>query len=203
MNETPSIEPAARALELIERLGRVAAAESWGAGLMNPTQRAALSYLARANRFSRRPSAVADYLAATKGTVSQTLLALERKGLTTRIASETDGRSARYDLTPAGRAALDGRAEMVEALISLGAAEGRRLVDLLERALLAALAARGDRAFGVCRTCRHFLNEAGGGPRCGLLEVALAAGEPDKICFEHAPPPAAMRERGADQEDVG
>jgi DNA-binding MarR family transcriptional regulator len=38
------------------------------------------SDISRANRFSRTPAAVADYLASTRGTVSRTLASLESKG---------------------------------------------------------------------------------------------------------------------------
>jgi len=76
------MEPASRhhIRELIERLARVSAADEWADDL-NPTQKAALAYLARANQYSRSPSQVAEFLAATRGTVSQTLKALARKGL--------------------------------------------------------------------------------------------------------------------------
>lgn len=176
---------AARALELVERLGRLAAGESWGEGL-NPTQMAALSFLARANQFSRRPGAVAAYLAATKGTVSQTLQALERKGLATRVASQTDGRSARYDATPDGLEALSRSEAALAAFKSLGEQDAAQLVRLLESVLREALEARGGRAFGVCRTCRHF-QRTGQQARCGLLQVDLAPEETLKICIEHQP----------------
>jgi DNA-binding MarR family transcriptional regulator len=84
--------------DLIDRLGRLNAAEEWN-GPLNPSQFAALSYLARANRFSRAPSHVADYLATTRGTASQTLKALARKELIAESRLEEDKRSIRYDVT--------------------------------------------------------------------------------------------------------
>ena len=177
---------AARALELMERLGRIVAGDNWAEGL-NPTQRAALSYLARANRFSRRPSAVAEYLAATKGTVSQTLQALERKGFAERKASETDGRAARYDPTPSGLRALKGRRASLAALEAMDRRQIDHLTSSLEAAIGGLLAARGGRAFGVCRSCRHFQRAAPDGDphRCGLLHVPMTAGDAEKICVEH------------------
>ncbi|MFC6657468.1 MarR family transcriptional regulator [Roseibium salinum] len=87
--------------DLIDRLSRLIAAEEWN-GPLNPSQFAALSYLARANRFSRAPSHVADYLATTRGTASQTLKALARKGLIAETRSQEDKRSIRYDVTDHG-----------------------------------------------------------------------------------------------------
>ena len=57
---------------LIERLAKITTAVDWQDGL-NPAQYNALSYLALANRYSRSPSHVADYLCTTRGTASQTL----------------------------------------------------------------------------------------------------------------------------------
>ena len=66
---------------LMDRLSRAMQRAQYAGGL-NPAQWEALRYIARANRYSRSPSAVAEYLGATKGTVSQTLKALEHKGCT-------------------------------------------------------------------------------------------------------------------------
>jgi len=60
--------------DLVERLARISAADNWAEAL-NPPQRAALSYLSRANRVLRCPS----HMAVTRGTASQTLKSLERK----------------------------------------------------------------------------------------------------------------------------
>ena len=47
----------------------------------------------RANRFSPTPAALADYLASTRGTISQTLIALESKGHVTCEVGQRDRRS--------------------------------------------------------------------------------------------------------------
>ncbi len=76
---------AIEAAQLIERLDRLVRSGESGHGL-NPAQWEALRYLARANRFSRNPAALADYLGSTRGTVSQTLIALEQKGHVARTS---------------------------------------------------------------------------------------------------------------------
>lgn len=93
-----------RVADLIERPGRLADTLQRSGGLV-PAQWEALRYLSRANRYSRHPGALAAFLGATKGTVSQTVIALERKGLVVRSDDPRDRRSVQIDLTEAGRAA--------------------------------------------------------------------------------------------------
>jgi DNA-binding MarR family transcriptional regulator len=169
---------------LIERLARLAMAEDWS-GDINPTQMAALRYLARANQYSRAPSHVAEYLGSTRGTVSQTLLALERKGLITEIRSQTDRRRTSYDLTPTGRAITD-RPDPIDSLLAdLPYPQISMLIDGLTDVLSATLRHRKGRPFGLCRTCRHHevRGEAG---YCHLLKTLLAPLETEQICVEQA-----------------
>lgn len=168
---------------LIDRISRLNAAEDWGGGL-NPTQRAAIAYLARANRFSRMPSQVADYLSATRGTVSQTLKALARKGLVAETRSTSDRRSVSYAVTAEGLQALETTTAMDAAIAGLKAKEAAQLNAALKDLLTAALAQREGRSFGICRTCRHH-RKGPEGAHCALLEVALQPEETEQICHEH------------------
>lgn len=172
-----------RILDLVERIARLNAADEWAEGL-NPTQWAALSYLARANRFSRSPSQVTEFMAATRGTVSQTLKALARKGLIEEVRSETDRRWISYVVTAAGETALDRETLAEEALGALDPALIGPMTDGLEALLSGALKARGRRPFGLCKTCRHHRKKRSGG-YCALLGEDLARDEASQICFEH------------------
>lgn len=179
---------ALRAAHLVERLGRVLRAGDHATGL-NPAQCEALRFLARANRFSRTPAALADYLGSTRGTVSQTLLALEAKGLIEKQASARDGRSVTLSLTKSARATLarDPALDLARAIDRTGAASG--LAETLDAGLRASLAQRGGRAFGACKTCRHFRKDirAGTNPHhCGLLDEPLSEADSALICVEHA-----------------
>ena len=168
--------------DLLERLSRLHLAERRTDDL-NPAQIAALDYLGRANRFSRMPSAVADYLAATRGTVSQTLKALARKGLVDETRSDTDRRARRYDLTEAGRAAL---ARLPQPATPDLPDDGiARAETALRHLLEAMLQARGGRSFGLCRTCTHH-RRRDGGAHCALLDLPLRPEEADQICQDHA-----------------
>lgn len=100
-NQPTSIQAA----HLIDRLMRLSRNGVALEGL-NPAQWEALRYIERANRFSRTPAALSDYLGSTRGTVSQTLIALEQKGLLSRQPSARDKRSIQLELTDAGAGAL-------------------------------------------------------------------------------------------------
>lgn len=167
---------------VIKRLARLDAAEVWETDL-NPAQIAALDYLARANRFSRAPSHVADYLGATRGTTSQTLKALMRKGYVAEHRSKTDKRSISYTVTDLGRAQIAGQGRLMEALEALPERQRRELSQVLSSVLKRQLTATGGRLFGVCKTCRYHRSE-GDRAYCALLSLPLLAEEADQICHE-------------------
>lgn len=169
--------------DLIDRLGRLNAAEEWN-GPLNPSQYAALSYLRRANRFSRAPSHVADYLATTRGTASQTLKALARKALISEVRSTEDKRSIRYDVTEAGHQLLCAQSGMTKAIENLPVDKTEALSDGLTALVLEVLDQRGGKSFGICGTCNHHRKIPGGG-HCQLLKVSLKPFEVRQICHEH------------------
>ncbi|MBN8607181.1 MAG: MarR family transcriptional regulator [Caulobacterales bacterium] len=180
---------ALRAAFLLERLARLVRAGDHAGGLA-PAQWEALRYLARANRFSRTPAALADYLGATRGTVSQTLIALVGKGLVRKSESSRDRRSVELTLTSSGVALLEHEAlkDLARDIDASGEADG--LARGLESALHQALVRGGGRAFGVCRTCRHFRPggrgaKAGKPHHCTLLDEPLADADANLVCFEH------------------
>ena len=138
----------------------------------------ALHFLATANRYSDTLSAIVEFLGATKGTVSQTVTALERKGLVVREPDPADRRVQHCKLTAAGRAVVR---ESLPAPVLRGL---NTSPDALEALLTALIRARGGRAFGVCRTCAHFRAQ---GPRCGLVNEPLTTEDAEKVCREHEP----------------
>lgn len=166
----------------IGRLARLDAAETWADDL-NPAQIAALDYLSRANRFSRAPSHVAAYLGTTRGTMSQTLKSLERKGYLRDRRSETDRRSITCELTEAGIAIAARKGALPDAIETLPASQRDSLRDGLEAVLSARLVANGGRSFGVCRTCAHHSQDAEGA-YCALLSLRLEPHEAEQICHE-------------------
>jgi len=173
-----------RIKELTDRLGRISSADEWGDAL-NPTQWTALQYLARANRFSRAPSQVADFMTATRGTISQTLKALARKGLVTESRSDHDKRSISYSVTSQGEALLSKTGSIDDAISLLNDGDASSLRIGLEALVRHALKKRGLRAFGICETCIHHRKKAKGG-FCELLGEPLSAAETKQICHEQS-----------------
>lgn len=172
---------------LLERFARILQNDAHHEGL-RPTQWEALRYLARANRFSRSPGAVTTYLGMTKGTVSQTLGALENKGLIQKKSETADRRAVRLELTRLGLRMLeqDPLFEMERALEEFGRSDRAALAALLESVLVGMLEQRGGRSFGACKTCRHFCKNAkGGDPHfCNLLKLPLTKADSKQICVE-------------------
>lgn len=173
----------------LERLARVLRAREHEDGL-NPAQREALRYLARANRFSNTAQALTRYLGATKGTISQTLMALERKGLIAKAAR--DARVVRLTLTEKGREALlhDPWTELAAGAEELGGKTRRRMQRGLEELLAQQLKRAGLASYGVCASCRYFREKGRDGDvrgphLCMLFEEALSAEDAGRICMEH------------------
>lgn len=181
--------PAVEAAHLIDRLDRLARSGE-AAGELNPAQWEALRFVARANRFSRTPAALAEYMGSTRGTVSQTLIALEHKGHITREPSQRDGRSVVLGLTHAGEEALksDPLLALAADLAKLDPDKLDTVVRSLRDALHAMIARNSGRAFGACYTCRHFcrgVRAAKGTPHhCALLDEPLSEADSRAICVE-------------------
>ena len=173
---------------MLERLGRVLQNEAHTCGL-KPTQWDALRYLLRANQFSRNPTTLTSYLGMTKGTVSQTLNALERKGFITKETDLHDRRTVSLELSATGRAVLekDPMNTLVQSIEGLAEPERRTLLDNLNDILLSLLQKRGGRPFGICNACRFFQPHASDGKphRCALLSVVLSEEECKQICAEY------------------
>ena len=173
---------------LLERLSRLIQNEAHANGL-KPVQWEILRFLRLANRFSRTPSAVTAYLNLTKGTVSQSLNALETKQLVTKEPVAGDRRRLSLALTAAGREMLAGDPmdALDTAVRNVEAARGEDMSGGLRAVLSDLLRRRGGRAFGVCRTCRHYRPEPGAASqaRCALLNEALTPADSEAICVEH------------------
>lgn len=83
------------ALNFLERLGHLYRSHlrefAYSEGL-NLSQVESLIYLARCNRYSNTPLALAEYFGLTKGTVSQTVISLEKKKLLDKMIDQSDRR---------------------------------------------------------------------------------------------------------------
>jgi DNA-binding MarR family transcriptional regulator len=186
-------KPPAGLAASLKHLARISEPESGGAGL-TANQWTALRYFAQANRFSRTVSAFAAYNATTRGTASQTVKALETRGLLARTRRPEDGRSHRIDLTDAGRAKLaeDPAQHLVGALAALPLGLRRSLDRALDRLIAWVARARRETAFGTCRGCANLqegcaFTAQAGVYRCRLIQARLEAGELDRLCAVYTP----------------
>ena len=182
-------------VNLIERLGRLTRGAQHAEGL-KPAQWEALRFLSRANRASRNPGALADFLASTRGTVSQTLITLEKKGLIVRSINPGDGRGKNLELTDNGHAAVarDPLA-IIEAAVAKATnlnanAEDRSLAGGLESVLNEVVSQNGAPSFGECDGCVHFqvngaIDDDLGPHRCLLLGTSISETEQSQICRTH------------------
>jgi len=188
--------------ELVLHLGRIASAESLVEGL-TPVQWAGLRYFARANRFSRTPSAFAAFHGTTRGTASQTIKNLEAQGYLARMRSETDRRSVHLVLTEKARAILEN--DLYETLVcavdTLPLGARGQFASALQRVLGQVALERGLPTFGNCASCTHLEDDdcsrkAREPFACGFSGEPLRLEELDGICinFVQGKPPT---ERGA------
>lgn len=166
---------------------------------LQPVQLEALHYLARCNRYSNTPLAVAEYLGSTKGTVSQTLKVLESRGLVDKVSDAKDRRLVHLTPTLKARELL-ARAMpapiLRQAAADLAGPEIGALVAGLRRLLRGIQIAHGQRSFAACASCRYNVRTAEG-IHCGLTGEPLTEPDLGLICREHAYPPAPPASRSS------
>ena len=188
--------------ELVLQLGRMASAEALAEGL-TPVQWAGLRYFARANRFSRTPSAFAAFHGTTRGTASQTIKTLEAQGYLSRMRSEIDRRSVHLVLTKKARAIFENDLfeTLVRAVDTLPLGVRGQFANALQRVLGHVALERGLPTFGSCASCTHLEGDDCSRERlqsyaCGFSSEPLLLEELDGICinFVQGKP---LPERGA------
>jgi len=144
--------------ELLLQLGKGMLAERDGDSLTS-SQWVALRFFSRANAFSRTLSELATYQATTRGTASQTIKLLERRGYIKRVRSPYDGRSWILTVTDAGQRRMthDPLTSMFNEIDGLDVQKQEVLRDIL-RQLVSRLDRRSHRtAVGSCRDCVFLL----------------------------------------------
>lgn len=178
--------------DLIERLGHLHRSYlrefAYSVGL-NLRQIESLIYLAKCNRYSDTPLALAEYLGLTKGTVSQTVIALEKKKLLKKRDDKSDGRVQHLQLTSSAHKLV--RDGVRSSHINHSLKSFPHIAEPLKQNLLELLTAiqrtHNSRTFSVCCTCCHFRrNGLEQSHQCGLTGEPLHEHESLKICREHS-----------------
>ena len=182
--------------ELLLLVGRLVQADGYD-GELSPAQWMALRFFARANSFSRTPSAFAEFQATTRGTASQAIKALEAGGYLVRRRSQADGRSVTLRLTDKGHevVARDPFEVLVRAVDSLNAQEQIAMRDALHHVLTTIAASGAHRHFGVCQDCAYLGGEmyrdstsaSGSALECLLFGVPIEPEDAGLLCVHFQP----------------
>jgi DNA-binding MarR family transcriptional regulator len=155
---------------------------------LTPVHWEVLRYLRVANRYSNTPGAVTDYLGATKGTMSQTLALLEKKGLITKSGRDDDKRSVSLHLTEQAIAVLkdDQRLLSADVVTDLKPKAQRRFAQALEALVRTEALRLSASSFGVCATCIYFREAVrDASARCMKFEADISGDEAQMICADH------------------
>ena len=177
-------------LKLIERISTLLRAEQrkkYSVLGLQPVHVQTLDYLASCNRFSDTPAALTDYLGLTKGTVSQTLQVLVRKGLIEKKQDDIDKRIVHLNVLPAGLELLQSITPF-DVFIKAEEAIANKQFDSISAALYEALVAlqsvNSSSSFGQCKNCITF-SEENDHYFCLLMQQPLDQADIEKICREY------------------
>lgn len=182
------------AADLIVHLARIARAteETDEGGARSLVQRlssaqwAALRYMARANPFSRTPSAFARYHGTTRGTASQTIKSLVSAGLLVSARDARDRRSVRFALTDKGEALLadDGACALAQAVAELPHARRDMLITTMRQLAADIAAQHGAPCFGCCQDCRHLRDGEACAGYCAQVGAPLNLNDMHLLCAD-------------------
>jgi len=180
--------------ELLLLMGRLVQAECYH-GELSPAQWMALRFFARANQFSRNPSAFAEFQATTRGTASQVIKVLEAGGYLVRRRSEADGRSVALRLTDKGKEAIarDPFEALVRAVDSLDPEEQTAMHRALRRVLTTVAASGEHRRFGVCQDCEYLERATRLALECLLFGVPIEPEDAGLLCVHFSAKERAPR----------
>lgn len=155
---------------------------------LQPVHLQVLDYLSRCNRYSDTPAALTNYLGMTRGTVSQTVLLLVKKGYVKKTADKADRRVVHLSLLPEGETILKQARpsdlfKRASLIFKENAFVNHEIIFI--EALTSLQKANRSQSFGLCRTCQHFTRLATGF-HCGLTQESLSYSDSEKICQEHS-----------------
>jgi MarR family transcriptional repressor of emrRAB len=176
--------------KLIERIGTIIRAEErkkYAALGLQPIHIQVLDYLSACNSYSNTAVGVTEYFGLTKGTVSQTLQVLERKGYVEKQVDEEDARVTHLTLSKNGELLLekanndDVFEQAQQAVLSK---EYETLDDALRMTLFTLQQGCEAKSFGSCNSCANF-NIEDNHYICTETRLPVSQIETHKICREH------------------
>nr|WP_074117996.1 MarR family transcriptional regulator [Bradyrhizobium sp. AS23.2] len=147
----------------------------------------ALRFLARANRFSRTPSALAIFLGTTRSGTSEIAAQLRKKGLVIPEPSAEDRRSITLCVTSQGKKLLD--RDPINALRDRIAAltidDRSQLRHSLRRVLVQSDVAQREHNTDICSGCIFLIEDGAGSEhqfKCRRFRKAIASKETALLC---------------------
>lgn len=157
---------------------------------LQPVHFQVMNYLSRCNKYSDTPAATAKFLGMTRGTVSQTIIILEKKGYLQKVQDQKDKRVVHLSLLPEGLEILEEAkpTQLFDKALSLLEQESSSLSgnEIFSRALTALQKANNSNTFGMCKSCKNFSTK-NGEFFCLLTQEFLSTEDGEKICQEHTP----------------
>lgn len=196
--ETMSESLPRRLRDGLERLATVLKADQWSAASaagLNPTQSLVLSYLAGRGANGMRVKEVAAHLGVTQPTATDSVNALERKGLVRKGADVEDARAVAVRVTVAGKATVRaiGLTTMAtdRALATLTPDEQADMLLLITKLIRALQMAGALPDQRICATCKYFQPHAHANAdnphHCTFVNAAFGARHLRLDCAEHEP----------------
>jgi DNA-binding MarR family transcriptional regulator len=179
--------------QLLERLASLLRTENRNLLLehgLQPVQFEALQYLSVCNRYSDTLMGVTEYLGQTKGSVSQSLKVLEKKGLLEKSPDQVDKRVVHMTVTMVGHKLvkhMPSSALLKAAKKQLNETEIASAETSLQSLLKSIQHANNFKTFGQCATCSHNIKYSVNETICGLTKEALSIKDVELICREHKP----------------
>lgn len=179
--------------QLFDRISTIMRADErkkYAAIGLQPVHGQVLEYLSICNSFSDTLVAVAEYLNLTKGTVSQSIQILQRKGYIEKQQDEEDRRMTHLKLLPAGESLLEEFKPVDffdQASINTSSQCSTTLTDFLNNTLSSLQQANKARTFGVCHSCHYFSTQDNYYHCRSDANYIILSTEINKICKEHLP----------------
>jgi DNA-binding MarR family transcriptional regulator len=181
------------ALERLASLNRLEQLQVSGPQGLNPTQLAILRLVERRGQAGLRVKTIARELGLSQPTVTESLLALERKSLIQRRSDPRDKRALLIHASDEGRAALASvtgqMSQMEAALASLTRKEQAALLHIIIKMIRALLHEKAMPVQRMCVSCRHFRPQAQPDTDrphfCDLVKAPFASADMQVDCGDH------------------
>ncbi len=175
--------------KLIERISTLLRAEErkkYAALGLQPMHIQVLDYLNACNSYSNTAAAVTEYFGLTKGTVSQTLQVLERKGYIEKQIDVEDARVVHLTLSKNGEQLLENADDDIfsQAQQAVLSKQYASLDDALRMTLVTLQEGCNAKSFGSCDSCINF-NVEDNHYLCSATRLPVYQIETHKICREH------------------